>query len=146
MKFIKYLFFFVVLLLQIGCRQQDYGQQDNLMSHKTQLPVSPLLYQQFWANLDIEMTKFGLVRTGPAITFDKRTGKDAFFGVYHVKGDNTKWFLSAHDLGKVGVVNINVYAKTIKEEKLQLEALDRVNSVLAIYGGGLEKIKINQNK
>lgn len=115
-------------------------KQAPVMTHKAKLNVSPTQYAQFWASLDKEMTQFGLVRTGADAGLNHLYKREVLFGVYHLKGDDTLWFLDAEDIKKVGVVDLYVYAKTIKNESARLTALERVNFALATYGGKLEPV------
>jgi hypothetical protein len=136
MTFIKQTFTYLFCALFLSA---CIVKQAPVMTHRAKVNLSPAQYALFWESLDKEMLPFGLVRTGADAGLNHLYKRDVLFGVYHVSGDDTLWFLTAHDIGKVGVIEFNIYAKTIKDEGAQLIVLERVRSVIAKYGSKLEQ-------
>jgi hypothetical protein len=123
-------------------------QQEDTMTHKAKIQVDPTKYTLFLKNLDFEMAKLALIRTGAAVPFNERKGRDDLFGVYHTKSTDNWWFLSVSDIGETGVILMYVYANTLKNETIKNKALENVNTFLSLYGTKLQptKVTVTSNK
>jgi hypothetical protein len=124
----------MVLLFMSAC----VLQQEDTMTHKAQIQVDPANYPLLLKSLDLEMAKFGLIRTGADAGLNALKDREVLFGVYHTKPTDNWWFLSVHDIGVGGTVDVRVYARTLKDESVRKAAVLRVNVVLAVYGAQLQ--------
>lgn len=106
-------------------------------THVAQVHLSSGQYPTLVNKLDAEMSKSGLSRFGATPGLSELHGRNVLYFEYRLNRADVWAFLVAHDVKKIGVVEVHIYSSVLKDEKARQEAISRVESVLAMFDAHL---------